>query len=485
MSAISSSTQPSAGNRAVSTGEIDASCRVPLFVLFVSAAVWAVLASTLALIASIKFHSPGFLADCECLTYGRVHTAALNAQLYGFALPAGFGVSLWILARLGDGRVCQPWLIAVGGKIWNLGVLVGVLGILVGDSTGYENLEMPRYAAVMLFLGYLMIGLWTIFTFHNRSASRLAPPQWFLLAALFWFPWIYSTANLLLVVCPVRGITQALIAWWYSNNLTFVAFGLVGLGAIFYFIPHFLGRPLYSDCLARFTFWTLLVFASWCGIPNGAPLPAWIPVLSGAATLLTPVIFISIGLNIFQTKAGVSLKTVAGSLPWFFFFGLGMFQFSGLVRIIAALPPVSAIVHFTWFTVAQSQLYANGFMAMILFGAIYYIVPRVTGIEWPMPKAVSWHFRCAVAGVVLLVLPLAVGGILQGMRLNAQVEFMQLTRATLPFLRISTLGDTLLLIGQFLLSLNIIVLSVRYYRTHFVPVYEAATTQLEPAEARP
>jgi cytochrome c oxidase cbb3-type subunit 1 len=485
MSAISSPLPTAPGSGVVPTDEVDASCRVPLFVLFVSAAVWALIASVLALIASIKFHQPEFLADCPWLTYGRIHAAAGNARIYGFALQAGFGVALWLIARLGGNRVGQPWLIAIGGKVWNLGVLVGVIAILAGDSTGFENLEMPRYAAVILFAGFLMIGLWTLFTFHNRNERRLSPPQWFLVAALFWFPWIYSTAGLLLLVCPVRGVTQALIAWWFSNNLVFVELGLVGLAGIYYFIPHFFGRPLYSECLARFTFWTLILFASWCGIPNSAPLPAWMPVLSCVATVLTLVIFISIGLNILHTKSGVSMKTIAGCIPWFFFFGLGMFQLSGLVRIIAALPPVSAVVHFTWFTVAQSQLYANGYFAMILFGAIYYIVPRVTGLEWPMPKAVGWHFRCAVAGVVLLVLPLAVGGILQGMKLSAQVEFMQLAKETLPFLRISTLGDLLLLVGQFLLAANIISLSIRYYRTHFLPVYQEATAELKPAEARP
>jgi len=35
-----------------------------------------------------------------------------------------------------------------------------------------------------------------------------------------------------------------------------------------------------------------------------------------------------------------------------------------------------------------------------------------------------------------------------------------------------------------LLAVNIIALSVRYYRTHFAPVYAAATTELKPAEAR-
>ena len=51
-----------------SAPEIDASCRVPLLALLVGAAVWLVLGTALALIASIKFHAPDFLAECPALT---------------------------------------------------------------------------------------------------------------------------------------------------------------------------------------------------------------------------------------------------------------------------------------------------------------------------------------------------------------------------------------------------------------------------------
>ena len=53
----------------VKPADIDASCRLPLVVLFLSAAVWLVIGSAFALIGSIKFHAPGFLADSAWLTY--------------------------------------------------------------------------------------------------------------------------------------------------------------------------------------------------------------------------------------------------------------------------------------------------------------------------------------------------------------------------------------------------------------------------------
>ena len=121
MNATCSTSPSAAGTRSISLAEIDASCRFPLFVLFVHAAFWLVAASVFGLLASIKFHSPGFLSNCAWLTYGRVYPVATNALLYGFALQAGLGVSVWIIARTGWVRAVQPGIIAVGGLLWNLG----------------------------------------------------------------------------------------------------------------------------------------------------------------------------------------------------------------------------------------------------------------------------------------------------------------------------------------------------------------------------
>src|SRR5688572_32124852 len=100
----SSSSAPAGSPRPAgefSTAEIDESCRLPLLVLFISAAVWLILGSFFGLIATIKFHGPGFLADQPWLTYGRVRPVFMNAMLYGFCIQAGLGVVLWIFARVG------------------------------------------------------------------------------------------------------------------------------------------------------------------------------------------------------------------------------------------------------------------------------------------------------------------------------------------------------------------------------------------------
>jgi cytochrome c oxidase cbb3-type subunit I len=487
MSAASmTSPSPATGAGSVSTNEIDSSCRVPLLVLFGGAVMWLVAASVFSMIASLQFHSPGFLADHSWLSHGRVQAAAAGAQLYGFALPAGLGVTLWMLARLGGHRVAQPWLIGFGAKLWNLGVLAGVVGILAGDGTSFENLEMPRYAALLLFLAYLVIGLWTVLTFNARQAGRLSPVHWFLLAALFWFPWIYSTANLLLLVFPVRGVNQAVIDWWYSANLRLVWLGLVGLASAFYFVPRLANRALHSGYLALFAFWTLILFGSWSGIPASAPVPAWMPALSMIATVLTIIPALAVAVNLCKTTGSTVSWAGKNTSARFFAVGGVAFLLSWLMNAAGALPGVHNITEFTWFTVAQSRLNEYGFFAMTMFGAIYCIVPQVTGLEWPSARCARAHWWCATIGIVLVAAPLAVGGVIQGLRLNdPHNAFLSVTNGVLPFLRASTTGELLIDIGNLLLVANLAGLSIRYVRTHFVPVYRGWTAELKPAEVKP
>ncbi len=480
----------------------DLSCRLPLLVLFVSAAVWLVLGSAFSLIASLKFHSPNFLADCAWLTYGRVRPACNNSLLYGFCLQAGLGVALWLFTRLGGTALAQRWLVTVGAILWNTGVTVGVLGILAGDSAGFENLEMPRYAALVLFLGYLMVGLGGVLTFHQRRQRALFASQWFVLAALFWFPWIYSTAELLLVMFPVRGVAQSVIAWWYTDNIQLVWLGLVGVATVFYFLPKLTERELHSGYLALFAFWTLILFGSWCGIPNSAPLPAWMPALSTVASVLTIIPIVTVALNIYGTLRGERGSVGAwerGSVGTTLrrsdaprsdaailqFIGTGVIAFmvAGLMNALGAPLHHSQVTDFTWFIPARVQLGSYGFFAMVMFGAMYYIVPRLVGIEFPSPKFIRAHFWLALLGLLLTVVPLAIGGIVQGLELqNATIPFTEVVKATLPFLRVSTLGDVLIALGHICFLANLAGLVARFSRARATAAYAAATAGLFESE---
>ena len=449
-----------------SAAEIDRSCCVPLLVLFGGAALWLVVGSVLGLLASIKFHAPDFLANCAWLTYGRLQPAADDALLYGFCLPAGLGVALWLLARIGQTPIRGAIIPVVAANLWHLGVLAGLTGILMGDSTGFTWLEFPRGGSVPVFFAYLLLALWAMMIFAGRRPAlrdALCPSQWFLVAALFWFPWIYSTANLFLIAGPVRGVAQAVIGWWFANNLLVVWTGLVGLGTALYFLPKLGGRPLQSHYLALFAFWTFILFATWCGIPPGAPVPVWMPTLSAAAIALLIVPLLAVFLVTWRTVRG-SIKSNWNNTPFCFIgSGIDSFLLSGLMLMAMACPQISRVTNFTWFGPAETQLRLYGFFAMTMFGAAYHLLPRVVGIEFPFPKLARVHFWLSLLSIALLVAPLAIGGVVQGLKLqNPNVAFADTTKAMLPFLRVSTTGLLLMLLGNLLFFANVIGLTIRW-----------------------
>ncbi len=126
---------------------IDASTRVPVLMFYASAIVWLLIGTVMAGYVSIKLHSPDWLSDVRFLTWGRMRPAHMNVMVYGWASMAGIGTAIWIMARLCRTTLRYPLLLVAGGGFWNLGVLLGVGGILGGQSTGYQWLEFPPYAA--------------------------------------------------------------------------------------------------------------------------------------------------------------------------------------------------------------------------------------------------------------------------------------------------------------------------------------------------
>ena len=485
MSAIPSPSQSGAigGNAEppATDAEIDSSCRAPLLFLFVSAAAWLLIGSLFAIVATLKFHSPNLLADCPFLTYGRVHPAHLNAWIYGFGAQAGLGVMLWLCCHLGRTRLAFAPGVAIGAIFWNVGVTAGILGILCGENTGYEWLEMPRYASVTLLLAYLVIGVGGLVTFQRRTEMRLYISQWFLLAAFFWFPWIYTTGNLLLVANPVRGVLQAVVDWWYIHNLTTIWFGFVGLAAAFYFIPKIIKRPLSSHYYGILVFWMLIFFGSWGGIPTGAPVPAWISALSTMAGVLTIIPVLAVAMIWRRTFAG-DYSAMRQSVPLkFILFGAVAYVIAGLAAVAMSFDEVSKVVGFTWAVPAQTLFFIYGFFSMTMFGAIYYIVPRLTGSEFSA-GGVKAHFWLAGLGILIYAVPLAMGGVNEGITLNTMNgPFLEAANSILPYLRASTLGDFFMAAGHVVFLLNLIGLLVRVSRTSALTFVTANTKRLEAA----
>ncbi|MFQ3578403.1 MAG: cbb3-type cytochrome c oxidase subunit I, partial [Verrucomicrobiia bacterium] len=246
--------------------EIDASTRFPVLVLFAGSVFWLLVGSLFAMIASWKFHDPQFLSDFAWQTFGRIRPAHLNAVIYGWASQVGIGVSIWLFARLCRVKLQAGGLVIAATVLWNIGIFAGLGGILLGQSSGVEWLEFPPYATFILFIAYALLGIWAVVMFRFRKPGHVYVSEWYLLAAFFWFPWLYATANVLIFLVPTQGVVQAAVNWWFAHNVLGLWFTPIGLAAAYYFIPKVTGRPVHSYYLSALGFWSLALFYSWNGM---------------------------------------------------------------------------------------------------------------------------------------------------------------------------------------------------------------------------
>jgi cytochrome c oxidase cbb3-type subunit 1 len=453
--------------------EIDASCRRPLLFLFSNSLLWLMAGTLLALMASYKMHAPEFLADWSWLTFGRVRPAHLNTMVYGFASQAGIGVAIWLLCRLGRVPFMQGGLVMVATVFWNLGVTIGTIGILAGDSTSIEWLEFPKYATPIIFISYALIAIWAVITFRYRREKHLYVSQWYLLAALFWFPGLYAVANIMLVVHPMGGTVGAAVNWWYAHNVLGLWFTPIGLAAIYYFIPKVIGRPIHSYSLSVLGFWSLALFYNWAGVHHliGGPMPAWLLTVGIVASVMMIIPVVTVAINQHLTMVGHFRQLKYSPTLRFMVFGAMSYTVVSLQGSSMAIRSLNEVTHFTHYTIAHAHMGVYAFFTMVLFGSIYYIMPRLTLREWPSATLIHIHFWAAAVGILLYVVPLSVGGVLQGLALNKpDIPFLKVVELTKPYLIMRTFSGIVLTVGHTAFAINFIWLLATRARPYQPPV---------------
>ena len=462
--------------------EIDASTRGPVLLFFGSAVFWLLVGSVLGLLSAWKMTHPGLLDSMGFLTFGRIRPAHLNVVIYGWASSAGIGTGLWLMARLCRVPLMHSKLLVSAAVFWNLGILVGVLGILAGDSRSIEWLEFPGYATPILFVAYACIGVWAVIMFRFRKPGHIYVSQWYLLAAFLWCPWMYATANIMLVWQPIQGSAQGAVNWWFAHNVLGLWFTPIGLASAYYMIPKVIGRPIHSYYLSILGFWSLALFYSWNGMHHliGGPFPAWMISASVVASIMMFIPVVTVAINHHMT-----MSDHFDALKWsptlrFTVFGAMAYTLVSLQGISMAIPSVNTLTHFTDYTVGHAHLGLYGFFSMMMFGAMYYIVPRLVGWEWPSATMIRWHFWLVATGVLLMVGSLTIGGILQGLALyDPTASFRSSLDYATPFRWLRGISGFLLLAGHLVFASLFVLMLLKTGRRREGPALFAA-----PAENR-
>jgi len=443
-------TSPSPASAEVS--DLDRSARWPLAFLIVASLGWLVFSGFVALLNTFQIIAPAFLADFEWLIYGRLQAIQESALLYGWAVNAALAVGLWLLVRLGGAPLRAGNFVAVGGVFWNLGLTVGLGGIAAGHMTSFALFQLPSYIQPLLLVAFAAIAAPGVLAWTGRRERATFASQWYIVAALFLFPWAFSVAHLMLLFAPVRGVLQPIIAVWYGQNFLSLFLAPIAVGILYYLLPKIKGQVLPAYDFAAYGFWSLLLFAGWMGARHliGGPVPAWLPTASIAAASMVLFHHIILALNLrglFAPGGSLALKFAAG--------GLAAYLLSGLLDAVFAMRGLARITHFTYFEQAQFQLLFAA-ISLSLFAAIYYLVPRLFGVAWPSVSLIRAHFLASLIGFPALILVLALAGWRQGIALaDPEIPLRVIAANTRPWLQVAAAAQIVLLFGNLTLLAHV------------------------------
>ena len=237
----------------------------------------------------------------------------------------------------------------------------------------------------------------------DLSERTLYPSQWFILGGTFWFAWIFSASYYLLVLRPLRGVTQAVVNEWFINGISNLWLAPMAIAFIYYILPKSLKKELYSRELAAFAFWVLAIFGAWSGLAGliGGPVPHWMASSGAGSKIALLAAAIATAWNCYQTMGG--FKPAAGSpaIAHFAVFGLYSYLIGSVVDTVCSTYRVSELTQFTLVRPGLQYLLVLGFFGLSALGLVYHAVAQMTESEWQKPKWIGGHLGFAIIGALV------------------------------------------------------------------------------------
>jgi cytochrome c oxidase cbb3-type subunit 1 len=292
-----------------------------------------------------------------------------------------------------------------------------------------------------------LVGITLLMTLARREVDHLYVSVWYIMGAYLWFPIIFTIGN-----WPTwTGIESAATNWFYAHNALGLWLTAINLGAAYYLIPKVLGRPIYSYPLSLLGFWSLAFFYPLNGMHHlvGGPVPDWMITTSITASVLMLIPVLAVAVNHHMTMIGRFGALRYSPTLRFVVIGAMAYTAVSLQGMFTALREVNRVTHFTEWTIAHTHVGVYGFVTFVLYGSVYYILPRLVGREWPSARLIRWHFWLVLSGIALYVIALTIVGVLQGLAmLDPKVPFQQSVEVTLPGLVARSIAGGLLTAGH-------------------------------------
>ncbi|MBT3326967.1 MAG: hypothetical protein HN396_12055 [Gemmatimonadales bacterium] len=353
---------------------------------------------------------------------------------------------------------------------WQLIIVSAAITLPLGLTQSKEYAELIWPIDVAITIVWVIFAINFFGTIAQRKVEHLYVSIWFYMSFVLTIAVLHITNSLVMPATFLRsypiyaGLTDALVQWWYGHNAVGFFLTTPFLGLMYYYLPRAAERPVYSYRLSIIHFWALVFLYIWAGphhllysaLPDWAQTvgmvfsivllaPSWGGMLNGLLTLRG-------AWDRVRTDPILKFMVVAVSF-------YGMSTFEGPMMSIRA---VNSLAHYTNWVIGHVHSGALGWVGMMSFGMMYWMVQNIWKRPLKHPTWASHHFWLATIGIVIYTIAMWAAGLMEGLQWRALTDagqlanpiFLDITLRLQPFLWLRLIGGTMYLGGAIMMAIN-------------------------------
>ncbi|CDX53809.1 Cytochrome c oxidase subunit 1 homolog, bacteroid [Mesorhizobium plurifarium] len=447
----------------------------------IATAFWGVVGMLVGVVIALQLAYPD-LNIAPSFNFGRLRPLHTSGVIFAFGGNALLCTSMYVVQRTSRARLFGgnlAWFVFWGDQLF---IVMAATGYLLGVTESREYAEPEWYVDLWLtivWVAYLVVFLGTIL---KRKEPHIYVANWFYLSFIVTIAMLHVVNNLSVPVSLVgsksysafSGAQDALTQWWYGHNA--VGFFLTAgfLGMMYYFVPKQANRPVYSYRLSIIHFWALIFLYIWAG-PHHlhyTALPDWAQTLGMVFSIMLWMPSWGGMINGLMTLSGAWDKIRTDPIIRMMVTAVAFYGMSTFEGPMMSIKTVNSLSHYTDWTIGHVHSGALGWVGMISFGALYYMVPKLWNRERLYSlRLVTWHFWLATLGIVVYAAVMWVSGIMQGLMWREYDEqgfliysFAETVAAMHPYYIMRAVGGAMYFSGALIMALNITMTILGYQR---------------------
>ncbi|WP_448216590.1 cytochrome-c oxidase, cbb3-type subunit I [Endozoicomonas sp. 2B-B] len=440
----------------------------------IMAVVWAVVGMGMGLFIATQMVFPELNLDLPWTSFGRLRPLHTNAVIFAFGGCVLFATSYYVVQRTCQAPLAMPGLASFTFWGWQLVIVLAAITLPMGMTSSKEYAELEWPIDILIAIVWVSYAIVFFATIMKRKARHIYVANWFFGAFIITVAILHIVNSASVPVTLTKsysayaGAMDAMIQWWYGHNA--VGFFLTAgfLGMMYYFVPKQAERPVYSYRLSIVHFWALIAIYIWAG-PHHlhyTALPDWAQSLGMVMSLILLAPSWGGMINGIMTLSGAWHKLRTDPILRFLVVSLSFYGMSTFEGPMMAIKTVNALSHYTDWTIGHVHSGALGWVAMVSFGSLYHLIPKVYGREQMYSVGlINAHFWLATIGTVLYVVAMWVNGITQGLMWRAVNNDGTLTYSFLESVTASHFGYVVRAIGGAFFVAGVLIMAYNLYRT--------------------